>query len=87
VNIARNANGQFTYVTVGGLNEVKVFTTTDKPELVATIPTGELPHGLWPSGDGTRIYVGLENANAVTAIDTISNKVVTTIRVRKTING
>jgi YVTN family beta-propeller protein len=79
VNIVRNANGQFAYVTVGGLNEVKVFTTTDHPELVATIPTGELPHGLWPSGDGTRIYVGLENADAVTAIDTRSNKVVATI--------
>ena len=79
VNFARTANGQYAYVTVGGLNEVKVFTTTDHPELVATIPTGELPHGLWPSGDGTRIYVGLENADAVTAIDTLSNKVVATI--------
>jgi len=79
VNIVRNANGQFAYVTVGGLNEIKVFTATDNPGLVATIPTGELPHGLWPSGDGTRIYVGLENADAVTAIDTLSNKVVATI--------
>ena len=79
VNLVRNANGQFAYVTVGGLNEVKVFTTTDHPELVATVPTGDLPHGLWPSGDGTRIFVGLENADAVTAIDTLSNKVVATI--------
>lgn len=79
VNIVRNAQGQFAYVTIGGLNEVKVFTTSDHPELVATIPTGELPHGLWPSGDGTRIYVGLENRNGVAAIDTASNKVVSTI--------
>ncbi len=79
VNIARNTNGQFAYVTVGGLNAVKVFTTTDHPELVAAIPTGELPHGLWPSGDGTKIYVGLENADAVTAIDTLSNKVLVKI--------
>lgn len=79
VNIVRNAHGQFAYVTIGGLNEVKVFTTTAHPTLVATIPTGELPHGLWPSGDGTRIYVGLENADAVTAIDTLSNKVIATI--------
>ncbi len=78
VNFARTAQGQFAYVTVGGLNAVKVFTTTDQPSLVATIPTGELPHGLWPSGDGTRMYVGLENGNAVTAIDTASNKVVST---------
>ena len=79
VNFARTAQGQFAYVTVGGLNAVKVFTTSERPELVATIPTGELPHGLWPSGDGSRIYVGLENANAVAAIDTATNKVVATI--------
>ena len=79
VNFARNATGQFAYVTVGGLNAVKVFTTSDHPELVATIPTGELPHGLWPSGDGTRIYVGLENGNGVAAIDTATNRVVSTI--------
>ena len=79
VNFARTAKGQFAYVTIGGLNAVKVFTTSEQPELVASIPVGELPHGLWPSGDGTRIYVGLENANAVTAIDTSSNTVVATI--------
>ncbi|GAC1408708.1 MAG: YncE family protein [Candidatus Velthaea sp.] len=79
VNIVRNAHGQFAYVTIGGLNEVKVFTTTAHPALVATIPTGALPHGLWPSGDGTRIYVGLENADAVAAIDTLTNTVVATI--------
>src|SRR5262244_2575253 len=78
VNIARNARGQFAYVTVGGLNTVKVF-RTDSFEQVATIPTGALPHGLWPSGDGTRIYIGLENANAVAAIDTGTNKVIATI--------
>ena len=78
VNFARNAQGQFAYVTVGGLNVVKVYTTSVQPELVATIPIGDLPHGLWPSGDGSRIYVGLENANAVAAIDTANNKVVST---------
>ncbi len=87
VNIVRNAHGQFAYVTIGGLNEVKVFTTTDHPSLVATIPTGALPHGLWPSGDGTRIYVGLENANAVAAIDTLSNKVVSTIHTGQSPQG
>lgn len=64
---------------MGGLNAVKVYTTTDKPELVATIPTGEMPHGLWPSGDGARMYIGLENSNALAAIDTLTNKVVSTI--------
>lgn len=78
VNIVRNARGQFAYVTIGGLNEVKVF-RTDNFEQVATIPVGDLPHGVWPSGDGTRVYVGLENADMLVAIDTLTNKVVATI--------
>jgi YVTN family beta-propeller protein len=78
VNIAHNAHGTFAYVTVGGLNEVKVF-RTDNFEQVATIPVGNLPHGVWPSGDGTRIYVGLENADGLAAIDTLTNKLIATI--------
>jgi DNA-binding beta-propeller fold protein YncE len=77
VNIVRNAHGMFAYVTVGGLNEIKVF-RTDNFEQVATIPTGRLPHGIWPSGDGTRVYVGLENEDRVAAVDTLSNKVIAT---------
>ncbi|MBR0745828.1 YncE family protein [Bradyrhizobium japonicum] len=75
VNFAHTAKGTFAYVTIGGLNEVKVFRTDDFSQ-VATIPVGNLPHGVWPSGDGTRIYVGLENADALAAIDTETNKVV-----------
>src|SRR5215813_6742446 len=80
VNFANNANGSFAYVTIGGLDAVKVFRTDDFSE-IATIPVGKLPHGLWPSGDGSRIYVGLENADAIAAIDTLSNTVVATIPV------
>src|SRR5262245_39258596 len=78
VNIVRNAHGRFAYVTVGGLNLVLAF-RTDTFERVAQIPVGDLPHGLWPSGDGTRLYVGMENGDAVMAIDTLDNKVVATI--------
>jgi YVTN family beta-propeller protein len=67
----------FAYVTIGGLNEVKVF-RTDNFEQVATIPTGKLPHGIWPSGDGRRAYVGLENEDKVAAIDTLKNEVIAT---------
>src|SRR3977135_3994384 len=77
VNIVRNAHGQFAYVTVGGLNQVKVFRTDDF-SLVATIPVGKLPHGIWPSGDGSRVYVGLENADGMAAIDTATNKLIAT---------
>src|SRR5271169_4144593 len=78
VNIVRNANGMFAYVTVGGLNEVQVYRTDDFSK-VATIPVGKLPHGIWPSGDGTRVYVGLENDDHLAAIDTLTNKVIATV--------
>ena len=78
VNFVRTPRGQFAYVTVGGLNQVKAFRTADF-EQVATIPVGDLPHGIWPSGDGARVYVGIENGNTVTAIDTATNRVIATI--------
>ena len=86
VNFVRTARGQFAYVTVGGLNLVKVFRTKDF-EQVATIETAALPHGLWPSGDGARIYVGLENADAAAAIDTAENRVIATIPVGQAPQG
>jgi YVTN family beta-propeller protein len=49
---------------------------TDTFAQVATVPVGKLPHGVWPSGDGSRIYVGLENGDQLVAIDTATNKVV-----------
>jgi DNA-binding beta-propeller fold protein YncE len=54
VNIVHNARGTFAYVTVGGLNQIKVFRTDDYSQ-VATIDVGNLPHGIWPSGDGSRV--------------------------------
>jgi YVTN family beta-propeller protein len=83
VNIVRNANGMFAYVTVGGLNEVQAY-RTDNFSKVATIPVGRLPHGIWPSGDGTRVHVGLENQDGMTAIDTLTNKVIATNPVGQT---
>ena len=78
VNFAKTAKGTFAYVTIGGTNQIKVYRTDDFSQ-VATIPVGNLPHGIWPSGDGTRIYVGLENADALAAIDTATNKVIANI--------
>ncbi len=75
VNFAHTAKGTLAYVTIGGSNQVKVFRTDDFSQ-VATIAVGNLPHGVWPSGDGTRIYVGLENADALAAIDTATNTVI-----------
>jgi YVTN family beta-propeller protein len=78
VNFAHTAKGTFAYVTIGGTNEVKVF-RTDNFAQVATIAVGNLPHGVWPSGDGSRVYVGLENADALAAIDTTTNTVIANI--------
>jgi YVTN family beta-propeller protein len=78
VNIANTPRGQFAYVTVGTENMVKVF-RTDTFAQVATVPVGALPHGLWPSGDGSRMYVGLENGDGVAVIDTATNRVIADI--------
>ncbi len=45
VNIARTKAGQFAYVTIGGLNHVKVFRTDDFSQ-VATIPPARSPRSL-----------------------------------------
>ncbi|MEV6027382.1 DUF305 domain-containing protein [Streptomyces sp. NPDC052036] len=81
VTLVDNTAGKFAYVTVGGENVIKVYRRGSTPALVATVPTGDLPHGIWGSGDGTRVYVGLENQDAVVAVDTLKNRVIATIPV------
>jgi len=84
VNFANNHNGKFAYVTIGGANEVKAFRRSVTPELVATSPVGDLPHGIWPSGDGSRVYVALENGAHCVAIDTVTNKVIANVPIGQT---
>jgi len=84
VNFANNRNGKFAYVTIGGLNEVKVFRRGPTPQLVATIPVGDLPHGIWPSGDGSRVYVALENFVQAAVIDTLTNQVIADVPIGQT---
>ena len=67
------------YVTVGGENLVKIYSTGKDARLVDTIPTGALPHGIWTSDDSSRIYVGLENGDGVQVIDTATNKIIATM--------
>ena len=73
VALADTPGGRFAYVTVGGLN---VYTRDAAPKLVASIPTGALPHGAWAAPDGKKVYIGLEGADQVQVIDTASNTVV-----------
>lgn len=81
LGFARTEGGTRAYITVGGENIVKVYSVEATPRLVATIPVGALPHGIWPSGDGSRMYVGLENGDAVDVIDTATDKVVARVPV------
>lgn len=78
-----NANCRFAYVSVGGKDEVLAYRRDagSEPKLVATVHTGDLPHGIWGFGDGRRVYVGLENGDAVQAIDTLTNQIAATIPV------
>jgi YVTN family beta-propeller protein len=84
VNFVNNTNGKFAYITIGGANMVKVFRRGATPELVASIPVGSLPHGIWPSGDGSRVYVALENGEQAAAIDTLTNRVIANIPIGQT---
>jgi YVTN family beta-propeller protein len=84
VNFVNNRNGKFAYVTIGGLSEVKVFRRGSLPQLVTTIPVGDLPHGIWPSGDGSRVYVALENSVQAAVIDTLANQVVADVPIGQT---
>jgi YVTN family beta-propeller protein len=83
VTLITNSNGRFAYVSVGGTNQVRAYRRNigSPPTLAATIPVGDLPHGIWGSGDGGRVFVGLENGDAVQAIDTMTNQVIATIPV------
>ena len=89
VTFVTNSTGRFAYVSVGGRDEVLTYRRNpdSTPELVATIKTGDLPHGVWGSGDGRRVYVGLENGDAVQAIDTATNRVIATIPVGQLSQG
>ncbi|MEE1805241.1 YncE family protein [Streptomyces sp. BE133] len=73
----------YAYMTVGGLNETLVYRrskTGAAPTLVKTIHNnGHGPHGIWPSPDNTRIYIALQNSDAVDVIDTKTNSVIKTL--------
>jgi YVTN family beta-propeller protein len=48
---------------------------------LTTIAVGANPHGIWPSGDASRVYVGLENGDSAVAINTATNRVLGKIKV------
>jgi len=81
--ITKRDGRNYAYLTVGGLNETLVFLRAGaRPRLVGQIRDhGFGPHGIWPSPDNTRIYVALQNSDAVDVIDTSTDTVIKTLRV------
>jgi len=80
VSFASNDDGQFAYASVGGMNAVKVFDTQSFGN-VATIRMGVSPSGLRPSGDGSRMYVALNENRALAVIDTAAMKYIDLVEV------
>jgi len=82
--ITKPGGREFAYVTVGGLNETLVYRDRGgaTPRLVTRIKDhGYGPHGVLPSPDNTRIYVGLQNSDEVDVINTATNTVIKTLHV------
>ncbi|MEU8625040.1 YncE family protein [Streptomyces sp. NPDC048669] len=79
---ADTPSGKYVYLTMGGLDETWVYRrASGAPTLVTKIKNhGHAPHGAWASGDGSRMYIGLQKSDAVDVIDTASNKVIDTIK-------
>ncbi|GFN01214.1 hypothetical protein Sfulv_60240 [Streptomyces fulvorobeus] len=79
---ADSRGGKYAYLTMGGLDETWAYRLTGgTPVLTAKIKNnGHAPHGAWASGDGSRMYVGLEKSDAVDVIDTTTHKVIDTIK-------
>ena len=82
-NFVTTAQGSYAWVTVGGLNQVKIYRRgPGAPQLIDTVPTsGAAPHGIWPSPDNSRMYVALQKSDAVDVFDTSTRKVVATVKV------
>ncbi|GAA2275446.1 MULTISPECIES: hypothetical protein [Kitasatospora] len=82
-NFVTVGGADYALQTVGGLNETLVYRRSHDgtpPTLVKTIHNnGHGPHGIWPSPDNTRVYVALQNSDAVDVIDTRTMSVTTTM--------
>ncbi|MDQ3808981.1 MAG: hypothetical protein M3336_01695 [Chloroflexota bacterium] len=83
VNFVSKPDGIFAYVTVGQPNKTLVFRTNGAQPVPVTeiLHSGFEPHGIWPSPDNTRVYVGVEKSDAVDVIDTDTHRVINTLHV------
>lgn len=87
VTFSNLGNLQRMFVTVGAENKVRVFDVNREFVQTDTINVGALPHGLWPSADGKLLFVGSEYGDEVQAIDLVSLKVISTIKIGQSPQG
>lgn len=84
-NFITTREGEFAWVTVGGLNQTQVYRRSEDgspPTLTDTIHnSGVAPHGLWPSPDNTRMYIALQKSDAVDVVDVATRNIIQTLRV------
>ena len=78
VNFAYNANGHSLMFPLAVSMRCKSFAPTTS-QAVATIPVGKLPHGVWPSGDGSRTMWDWKTPTRSPPFDTLTNTVIATI--------
>jgi YVTN family beta-propeller protein len=75
---AETATTPLLYVDNSTDNNISVINVVLQ-KVIATIPVGNLPHAICPSGDGRKVYTTIESEYALKAIDTATNTVVATI--------
>ncbi len=80
VNFVSSDAGQFAYVTVGGSENLVRIIDTQSLKTVSVLRLRITPSTVWPSGDGTRVYVGSRREDAVVVIDAAAKRVIDTIR-------
>ncbi|HTJ33152.1 MAG TPA: beta-propeller fold lactonase family protein [Dactylosporangium sp.] len=82
-NFATVGGVDYAYMTVGDLDQTLVYRRDPggkPPTLVHRIQhRGHGPHGIWPSPDGSRMYVAMQYSDTVEVIDTAANKVVSSM--------
>ncbi len=81
ITVTPQAMGAYAYITNLGSDNVSVIDLNTNA-VVATIPVGNAPYGVWVSPDGSRVYVTNRNIpGTVSVINTSTNTVVATINV------
>lgn len=85
VNFVNNDDGQFAFIALSGANAVAVFDTRNYRN-VGNIDVGSSPQGLWPSGDGTRLFVALGAQKSLVIIDTASRQIVDSVRLAQDVD-